>query len=231
MNKKQSGFSVVEGLLVIVVVAILIFVGWYAWKARHKDDNTSSTTSTTKQQEPAKQDEYAGWKTYKSSGEGFTIKYPSDWKLSTGGADANGKYDASKDQAAFTGPNGFSVSYDVIKPVTSFNCLGNCRFTVLNEIMLKDTPGYVVINSSTTNGNIYQQMLSISKAKTYEGQADQGWPYYNAKDSSQFVRWKGEYQMQCKSEGNCDLQSMGLDEFKQKPEVQTGIKILRSIIY
>lgn len=235
MNKKQRGFSAVEVILVIIVIAILIFVGWYAWKARHKDDKPSISTSAAKPQEPMdkdkNKDEYAGWKTYTSSGEGFSVKYPADWSMKKGSANSSGTFDASMDAVSFTGPNGFSVGYSIFKPVTSVGCQ-NCKFTVLDNVTLKDKPGYVVINSNTFNGNMQGQTLSISKAKTYEAQSDQGWPYYNSiKDPQQLVVWKGAYPQKCMGEGNCQIQSMSLDEFRQKPEVQTAEKILRSIIY
>lgn len=233
MNKKQRGFSAVEGLLIIVVIAILIFIGWSAWKARHKDEvkPSTSTSTTTKPQEPKHEDEYAGWKTYTSSGEGFSIKYPADWTMKKGAANSSGKFDESMDAASFTGPNGFSVGYSIFKPVVSTECQ-HCTFTVLDNVTLKDKPGYVVINSNTFNGNVQEQTLSISKAKTYQTQSDEGWPYYNSiKDPQQLVVWKGAYPQKCMSEGNCQIQSMSLDEFKQKPEVQTAEKILRSITY
>lgn len=54
MNKNESGFSVVEGLLIVLVVAVIGFVGYFVWHTQHKTSivKTSSkvavkaTTST-----------------------------------------------------------------------------------------------------------------------------------------------------------------------------------------
>lgn len=45
MNKNQKGFSVVEGLLIIVIAGLVAGVGWYVWQAR-KDNTTTANTQT-----------------------------------------------------------------------------------------------------------------------------------------------------------------------------------------
>jgi hypothetical protein len=54
MNQNQKGFSVVEVLLVGVVLAIVGFAGWWAWRAHHKDD-TGGKNPATAQQTPQTQ--------------------------------------------------------------------------------------------------------------------------------------------------------------------------------
>jgi hypothetical protein len=39
MNKNQRGFSVVEGLLILVIVGTIGFIGWYVWKSKNKTDS------------------------------------------------------------------------------------------------------------------------------------------------------------------------------------------------
>jgi competence protein ComGC len=53
MSKNQRGFTVVEGLLVTVLLAAVIFIGWYALDAKKKAEsnldqtvNTSTASST-----------------------------------------------------------------------------------------------------------------------------------------------------------------------------------------
>jgi type II secretory pathway pseudopilin PulG len=48
MSKKQNGFTVVEGLLVLVIIGLIGFVGWYVWNAKDKTDkNLNSAASTS----------------------------------------------------------------------------------------------------------------------------------------------------------------------------------------
>ncbi len=48
--KNQKGFSAVEVLLILIVVGLLGFGGWYVYKSHHKTiASTSTTTSTSKQ--------------------------------------------------------------------------------------------------------------------------------------------------------------------------------------
>src|SRR6185295_12795879 len=52
MNKKQSGFSAIEAIIIVVVIAVLGFGGWFVWSKKHNDtDNkqTSAQTQTTPQ--------------------------------------------------------------------------------------------------------------------------------------------------------------------------------------
>jgi Tfp pilus assembly protein PilV len=43
MRRNQQGFSVVEGLLILVIVGILGFTGWFVWHARQTADKTLSS--------------------------------------------------------------------------------------------------------------------------------------------------------------------------------------------
>src|SRR3989344_5613351 len=72
MKKDQKGFSAVEGLLIIVVVSIIGFVGWYVVNKHKAAVNTTQATQTIST---------AGWKTYKNDTLKFTVHYPSSYKL------------------------------------------------------------------------------------------------------------------------------------------------------
>lgn len=93
-NIKQlnnKGFGLLGILIVIVVLAAVGGTGVYVYHKQHKTRTTAAVTSskapsTTKSggtsvppATPA-QNPYAGWKTYTSSTEKLTFKYPTDWK-------------------------------------------------------------------------------------------------------------------------------------------------------
>jgi len=47
MKKNQQGFGAVEGLLIVVVVAVIAFVGWYIYNGNKKASNTYNAASTS----------------------------------------------------------------------------------------------------------------------------------------------------------------------------------------
>jgi len=49
MSQKQQGFSAVEALLILVVIGILGFTGWYVYHARQPSDKDYSSATTTGQ--------------------------------------------------------------------------------------------------------------------------------------------------------------------------------------
>lgn len=53
MKLNQKGFSAVEGFLVIVIVGMIGFTGWFMWNAQKKT-NTALDNSTKSQSEPQK---------------------------------------------------------------------------------------------------------------------------------------------------------------------------------
>lgn len=80
-TQDQSGFSVVEVLLVVLVVAVLTVAGFMVYQ-RHKSTSTTSaaarnTTHTTTKE--VQTDPYAGWNTYTNSTYGISFKYPPAW--------------------------------------------------------------------------------------------------------------------------------------------------------
>jgi len=79
MNKilLQKGSAHVV-IIVILVVALLGALGFIFWQNFINKEPAPKQTETTQNQP---KDEYAGWKTYKSTRDGYTIKYPSDWFL------------------------------------------------------------------------------------------------------------------------------------------------------
>jgi hypothetical protein len=47
MKTKQSGFAVVEGLLILVIVAMVAGIGYYVWHAKQQSDKLASETGTS----------------------------------------------------------------------------------------------------------------------------------------------------------------------------------------
>jgi len=83
MSKKQSGFSAVEGLLILIILGLVSFTGWYVWHSKQSTDktytNAAKSALLTSTSAPVKADPYKGWKTYQNADKSLTIKYPGDW--------------------------------------------------------------------------------------------------------------------------------------------------------
>lgn len=87
MKTNQKGFSVVEVLLIVLVVGLLGAVGWLVYdrqqnqneKATQPAATQAPTTSSTEQATEAKEDSYAGWKSYENGA--ISFKYPAEWKV------------------------------------------------------------------------------------------------------------------------------------------------------
>jgi len=86
----DSGFSVVEVLLILVIVGILGFTGWYVYHAKQISNKNYSANSSivpaykkkTSTDTPASIDPYSGWKQYCSDAGSACFKYPTTWSAS-----------------------------------------------------------------------------------------------------------------------------------------------------
>ena len=83
MKNNQKGFSVVEILVVIVVVALLGFVGWrvYDNQQNNSDDNASSTTPAAEQSNDDNvENEESTVSEPEDTSKNFTYSVPSGWQ-------------------------------------------------------------------------------------------------------------------------------------------------------
>ena len=83
--KNEKGFSGVEVVLAVVIVALIAVVGWLAYKNHHKttptltNSTTTKTATTTPKVATPAVDPTANWQTVKSSDASFSIKIPQSW--------------------------------------------------------------------------------------------------------------------------------------------------------
>ncbi len=42
MDQNQYGFSAIEGIIIVTIVALLSFVGWSVWQGQNKSDTTNT---------------------------------------------------------------------------------------------------------------------------------------------------------------------------------------------
>lgn len=83
--KNQKGFTLVESLLVILILAVIGFAGYYVWHSQHSSklpvSNSPSKASTEVSSNNSKPVTESLSETYSNSDFGFSFKYPASWKL------------------------------------------------------------------------------------------------------------------------------------------------------
>lgn len=82
--KSQKGFSVIEGLLILVIVGLLGGTGWYVWDSKKNSDKSLNTAAQTEIKTGAgtktgQKDPTADWTAYSNKPGEYSLKYPSTW--------------------------------------------------------------------------------------------------------------------------------------------------------
>ncbi|HJP96371.1 MAG TPA: PsbP-related protein [Candidatus Saccharimonadales bacterium] len=106
-NEARNGFSVVELLIILLVLAILGAAGFFAW--RKTQDKPIHTTHTTKTTNLPKKTSIA-LKTYTNDEYKFSFQYPETWKLTTDLEDTGRGQEEGK--VFVTSPDGTRVHFD-----------------------------------------------------------------------------------------------------------------------
>jgi hypothetical protein len=78
----EKGFSAVEAIIILVIIAALGFGGWYVWHSKQdKSKDASTSTAKTSDSDQAKKDFElpAGWTLYENKELGFNFAYPEVW--------------------------------------------------------------------------------------------------------------------------------------------------------
>lgn len=79
----QKGFSIVEGILILVIIALIGGIGYYVYSKRDTKPTTNvsqSTTQETTTATPVEADKTADWLVYSVDG-GYSIKLADGWIL------------------------------------------------------------------------------------------------------------------------------------------------------
>lgn len=74
IKNKQSGFSVVEILLVLIFLALVVLIGVYVAHNHNTNKPTTTTSSSTSSSAPA------GFKLYTDKINGYSVMLPSSWE-------------------------------------------------------------------------------------------------------------------------------------------------------
>jgi uncharacterized protein (UPF0333 family) len=119
MKKQQLGFSVVEGLLITIIVAILGGVGWYVWNSQKEVDKTYSQTANSSVSPKSKNSTNSA--ALDSSPNYFVIK---EWGVKLPVTDSNDKYYYKFDKNDSTFINVYSQNADGVVGPKGVSCKG-----------------------------------------------------------------------------------------------------------
>jgi hypothetical protein len=151
----ESGFSAVELILVIAVIALLAVVGWMVYKDHHKTSSTTSKTNSATTSSP-----YLGWASYTLSKEKLTFKYPTIWTISDSTASTDGG-----DSVVLTGSNGFKMyistgQFDFSLP------LGGATIDTAVPVTFTSNPGFIDLYESGNQKTGLILDTELSKSST-----------------------------------------------------------------
>ncbi len=81
MRNRSNGFGTPQTLVVILVLLIVVFAGWFVWHSTYQDKTLppKAPAENSNNKKASSPGPYAGWKTAVSTRAGFSIKYPSNW--------------------------------------------------------------------------------------------------------------------------------------------------------
>jgi type II secretory pathway pseudopilin PulG len=171
MKTKQNGFSAVETILVLVIVGLLGFIGWYVWhNSSAKNVNASMSKPVTAKNTS---DPYAGWQTYNDDHVNF--KYPADWQAGTG-ADKYAAVSVSATSPSYTttamttadNPGAsITLSLDLSSNSSTIYCSTDpCTVTAVVPINNSQLPNsaLAVVNQTSGNGTKYSQYVVVSNS-------------------------------------------------------------------
>lgn len=109
LRNHQAGFSAVEAVMVLVIVALIGVVGFLVYK-NHETTTASVTTTKPASKAPTSSNPYAGWKTYTLKYEKASFKYPGSWQLEDSSIADSKTTGGGIDAIRLTGSNGFEMS-------------------------------------------------------------------------------------------------------------------------
>ncbi|HSW80080.1 MAG TPA: PsbP-related protein [Candidatus Saccharimonadales bacterium] len=164
---ERAGFTVVEGLLLVVIVGILGFTGWFVLQSKKNVDKTNAQAAANSQSSSQSSVQVykktttvpANWKTYSDSTYKFSFSYPSAWFFSkvsggsmTGGKDPLAEFDVKSLGGKALGADGISI---VVFKQSLMKTLENERISDKNA------------NSQTANSG--KEMKYTTTALTIDG--------------------------------------------------------------
>lgn len=110
-SQRQIGSAhiVIVTILVVALIGVLGFIAWQNF-TKANTDTTSPVSNTKEDTKASETDKYAGFNTYESVRDGYSIKYPKDW-IVIKETDQDGPYIRNSDPTSGTAEGGYPAGY------------------------------------------------------------------------------------------------------------------------
>jgi Tfp pilus assembly protein PilV len=236
-SKNESGFSVVELLLILVVLALIGVAAYFVAKHVNTTNRSNTTTSSTA-------NIYAGWKSY--SDNAISIMYPNTWAEGNSPSGVTGSIEVSPKQPTaqtfYNTPeatNGGKVFYELNFYENSSNgaaiatdCMTTtCDILAIYPLNVKDDSSAKLIIFNVTNQNqifTNSEVVNDSTVKVGSTSFKEG---LTINGKNLIIEGAPIY-----VEGNSvasDLAAASVNnlaQFEQSSDFQNSIKILNSLV-
>ena len=250
MQNKKGNVTVIA--VIIVIVAIIAgIIGWlFAKKTQTLAPQAVVTQTTTPvaQTQPGAQsapqqvaqpipvDETINWKVFHSKQEGFTLKYPNDWKLQDGDNIDCGVTGAGCPQrVTFTSPDGIMVRYVQYDDVTTdkLTCTqAPCTGNKVTEIEKLDIPNFGQALLVKGDKSMWlDQPLSAETIPTIGENLHKGFDISFNMPSKNGKRYSMFLYMNYANDGTTKFDKLTNDEFFNLDSVKKATLIFESIAY
>ncbi|MBI2589068.1 hypothetical protein HYW35_02610 [Candidatus Saccharibacteria bacterium] len=212
MKKNQKGFSAVEGLLILIIVGLLGFVGWYVWNSNNKAGQQTLT----------KQASEISWKEKSIKLVGMTFKAPSNWQDisdNTKFKDSKYKYEEIK----LKSPDNFVLSLSANNLPRGYESPPD--FTVLEVKNIDASKQYII----TDNGDGKVSRIYVGSGDIKVGEKIVPIPRINSKLDGVGIEIFGAFEKPSTSRPIFEVEYPSLAAFNQEKSVKEAKQILESI--
>jgi len=123
----SKGFTAIETTIVILVVAVLAFGGWFIWSKTRKKDNTSTNSTTTQNQNQKNANKDQQTTDQSDGGKYLVIK---EWKVRLPLSES---LRGDAEYGIFLQNNGDQIAYFASKKVAAKTTTGDCGLTETSD--------------------------------------------------------------------------------------------------
>jgi Tfp pilus assembly protein PilV len=147
INKNESGFSAVEGLLVMLILVVIGAVGYMVYHNNHTSKTVASTTTTPAKAVSKQPSDLSNANVVYSLDGKVQVKLPLNWKVAESSANPSSKQiisNGSEQSACLTEDNSTSCSYEA--NFTPAGCESSSCDSLWNLQIEKtpDTPAQII---------------------------------------------------------------------------------------
>jgi hypothetical protein len=230
------------GVLIGIILVLAIGGAYYLITQKKSNTQTSQVTNSiinTPQPKPTNSntpiDPYSDWKTYTSTKEKVSFKYPANWAQVTVGQQTNVP---NADTFTLQSPSG-KVNVSWISAITGLGggCSDQCpTFTVIDKTMIKGAPNlYVVSGIKSSDNKIFEPWLAVQDDKgIITTQQTMGYDTFMGRNNGDGSKTGNMYAIFATSliyASGPKLSEIDAKAYFDKPEVKQAKLILLSLTY